>query len=363
MTAIRRIVVLLAYVFLLLGTRASHAGTPVPAVDANGDVLSLAAPPRRILAIGKAALMPADALFLFPEAREHVIALARVDQGLGNLYSLIMPRLNQNYDWLHQSGIEEIARHHPDLVLTKSSNTEAIAIPLRRLGIPSFTLSLETPEEWEAEVPELGKLLGEEARAAEIVKHFQARRERVAQALLSPAPERIPSVLVLHFSSYDGATAFSVSPDAWLQTRLVELAGGRPVWKGERFLGTGWSKISFEQVAAWNPDHIYIVSFKASADSFLRFIRADERWQALRAVQNDHVKALPADLIAYAQPVSRWVLCLQWLAADLHPDRFPGFDMEQEITRFYRDFYDLNDPAILDTLLNAYRRSIAGNEM
>ena len=66
---------------------------------------------------------------------------------------------------------------------------------------------------------------------------------------------------------------------------------------------------------------------------------------------------MPADLVSWAQPVSRWILCLQWLAADLHPSTFPSFDPETALSSFYRDFYAVPPGPVLDALLSAYRSS------
>lgn len=329
------------------------------AADANGTPVTLPASPSRILVAGKSALIPSDALFLFPEARKHLLRLARVNQGLGNFYALLAPDLatSSAADALQNGGTEELAALRPDLVLAKTAATSSLLDPLRRLGIPGFALSLETPGEWLRELPELGRLLGEEARAAELVSLFRNRLDAV-QAAVSAVPSAArPRVLLLQASAADGILSFSVSPDDWLQTWLVEAAGGIPVWKGTGLTSTGWSKVSFEQIAAWNPDAIYFVSYKAPVAPLLDAVKADRRWQLLSAARTDRLRAMPADLVSWVQPVSRWILCLQWLAADLHPAAFPSFDPEIALAGFYRDFYAVPPGPVLDALLSAYRAS------
>jgi iron complex transport system substrate-binding protein len=61
----------------------------------------------------------------------------------------------------------------------------------------------------------------------------------------------------------------------------------------------------------------------------------------------------------YFQSDSRWILALQWLAAELHPNLFPDFDMEAEIRSFYTDFYGLESEEILEALVHAYRSSVS----
>ncbi len=348
---------------MLLLVAGVAVAAPRPAVDANGDVVSPAAVPERILVAGKAALIPSDALFLFPEGRKHLLRLARVDQGMGNLFALLEPELAaaSAADTMQNGGTEELAAMRPDLVIAKTSATATVIDKLRPLGIPCFAMSLETPEEWLRELPELGKVLGEEARAEEVCGMIRARMDAVAAgvrgALSAPGAVR-PRVLLLQASAADGVMSFSVSPDAWLQTWMVEAAGGEAAWKGTGFTANGWSKVSFEQIAAWNPDAIFFAGFKAPVAPLLAAVKADRRWQLLKAVREGRVRAMPSDLVAYAQPVSRWILCLQWLAAQLWPEAFPGFGMEAEIARFYRDFFGVEPGPVLDAILAAYRAGL-----
>lgn len=344
---------------------AGAVAAPRTAVDANGDAVTLAGSPERIVVAGKAALIPSDALFLFPEGRKHLLRLARVDQGMGNLFALLEPGLaaEGGAATMQNGGTEELAALRPDLVIAKTASTATVVGKLRPLGIPCFAMSLETPEEWLRELPELGRLLGEEARAAEVCGMIRSRMEAVAagvQAALSAPGAVRPRVLVLQASAADGTMSFSVSPDSWLQTWMVEAAGGEPIWKGTGLTADGWSKVSFEQIAAWNPDAIFFVSFKAPVAPLLAAVESDRRWQLLKAARAGRLRAMPADLVAYAQPVSRWILCLQWLAAELWPEAFPGFGMEAEIARFYREFFDVEAGPVQDALLRAWRESCPG---
>lgn len=352
------------YSWLAIGflSAAGALAAPRTAIDANGDAVTLPGPPERIVVAGKAALIPSDALFLFPEGRKRLLRLARVDQGMGNLFSLLEPGLAaaSAAGAMPDGGTEELAALRPDLVVAKTASTASVVGKLRPLGIPCFAMSLETPGEWLRELPELGRLLGEDARAEELCGMIRTRLAAVeagVQAALSVPGAVRPRVLVLQASAADGTMAFSVSPDAWLQTWMVEEAGGEPVWKGTGLAASGWSKVSFEQIAAWNPDAVFFVSFKAPVAPLLAAVKADRRWQLLKAAREGRLRAMPADLVAYAQPVSRWILCLQWLAAELWPDAFPGFGMEAEIPRFYRDFFGVEPGPALDALLRAWREA------
>ncbi|WP_298005177.1 hypothetical protein [Anaerolinea sp.] len=59
-------------------------------------------------------------------------------------------------------------------------------------------------------------------------------------------------------------------------------------------------------------------------------------------MKEGHLYGFPADLYSWDQPDSRWILGLSWLAARLHPDRFPQFDIVAEAQQFYQRLYGLD---------------------
>ena len=56
-----------------------------------------------------------------------------------------------------QAGVEVYASHRPDLVILKSSLKKSVGAGLEALGIKTLYLSLETPDDYYAELDLLGK--------------------------------------------------------------------------------------------------------------------------------------------------------------------------------------------------------------
>ncbi|MHC1692189.1 MAG: ABC transporter substrate-binding protein [Sphaerochaetaceae bacterium] len=337
------------------------AAAVLSAIDAKGRTVESPTQPHRIVVAGKAAIMPADALFLFPEARQADIVLAKTDQGLGDFFNLLDSAFIKEKRISHQASVEELIALKPDLVVTKTSNYESVAKKMEAFGIPCFVMDLESSEAWKNEILELGKLLGNTPRAQEVVAQFEQRENSVTVATGTLSDTEKPSVLVMQVAASDGVTAFTIAPATWIQTQIVQKAGGIAAWLGAELSDNAWKKVSFEQIATWNPDYIYIISYKAPADSFIKEMKGSAQWQQLKAVQNNAIKAFPADNMSYAQSDTRWLLALQWLAADLHPQLYPGFDMEREITSFYRNLYGIEDQNVINQLLDLYRHSVSSN--
>ena len=327
------------------------------ATDALGRTVSISGDIDRVLVVGRAAIMPADALFLFPASEDMDIMLAKTNQGLGDFFDLIRPDFKVSGRLGQQVGAEEIIAHSPDLVLTKSSNYDSVVALLEPFGIPVFVMDLENPQAWKDEITQLGILLDDTETPKRIIKEFETREEAVDSAIATLSDAQRPNVLMMQSAASDGVTAFSVSPKDWIQTSITIRAGGVPVWLDADLAENSWRKVSFEQIAAWDPDTIYLISYKAPASGFLRAIDSSPQWQELTASRNGTIRSTPSDVMNYFQSDSRWILALQWLAAQLHPQLFPDFDMEAEIRSFYTDFYGIESEEILGKLVAAYQSS------
>ena len=316
----------------------------VTVADALGRQVTLAAPPQRIVITGKALIMIADAAYTFPEAPARIAALGNVGQGSSNFIALIDPNYADKAIIQQDAGAEQIAALHPDLVLLKSYLAETVGAPIEALGIPVIYVDFETPEQYTRDLEILGRVFQNEARAQEVAVFYQSRAAQIQAAVGDVAVK--PRVLMLYYTDRDGAVAFNVPPLAWMQTRLVEMAGGIPVWANAN-PGRGWTQVTLEQIAAWDADDIFIISYVENPSDVVERLENDPQWQALRAVQAGRLYAFPGDLYSWDQPDTRWILGLTWLAAWLHPERFPQMDIVIEAQQFYQALYGL-DQAFFD---------------
>ena len=126
-----------------------------------------------------------------------------------------------------------------------------------------------------------------------------------------------------------------------MQTTMVKSAGGIPVWANAQ-LNQGWTKVTLEQIAAWDPDKIFIAAYFNPVDEVVENLKDDPQWQALRAVQDGQLLGFAADLYSWDQPDTRWILGLTWLAGKLHPDLFPDLDITSETQIFYEQLYGIS---------------------
>lgn len=318
--------------------------------DSMGRQVDLESVPRRIAVAGKATLITADALYLFPEVKGRVIGLGKTNQGLGDFYPLLDPALGEKQRLDHEIGPEQVAALRPDLLIVKDYVYEKLGKPVASLGIPTAALALETPEQYIRDIGIIGQLLDNPRRAEEVTAFYQTRLDRIAAQVDTIPEDERPEVLMLYYSDRGGETAFNIPPASWIQTAQVEKAGAKAVWKPVH-QGGGWKTINFEQIAAWNPDYIVITSYNSEPAQFLPPILKDKRWQELDAARAGQVVAVPSDFHSWAQPDTRWILGISWLAKLVHPAQFEGMDMREEVVQFYTRLYNVEESLVREMIL------------
>jgi iron complex transport system substrate-binding protein len=352
----KRAVFILILSILLLSACARPTPTIAPAptlgpsfilTDALGREVSFQSPPQRIVLAGRALFMIADALYMFPEAPERIAALGDTSQGAGNFISLIDPNYAAKDTLGSEAGAEQIAAAQPDVVILKSYLAQSLGKSVETLGVPVVYVDFETPEQYPRDIAILGTLFQDDARAQTVADFYRSKMNQISEKVSGLIDVQKPRTLLIYYNNLDGNIAFNVPPLDWIQTKMVEMAGGVPVWADANPVGS-WSKITLEQIATWDPDTILVVAYTSDPGEAVAGLKADPQWQSLRAVQEDRLYAFPGDSYSWDQPDPRWILGLTWVAGKLHPDLFTGLDMVSEAQTFYSQLYGL-DQAFFQT--------------
>ncbi len=321
------------------------AACPVEVHDALDRTVEFDELPQRIVLPGKGIWMIGHTLYLFPEAAERVVAMEQRGTSVSDFIPLIDPTFNDKPVLEEDAAPEQIAPFNPDAVILKSYTAERLGAPLEQLGMSVVYVELETPDQFFRDVGTLGQLFGNEAKAQEIKDYYQGKLDAIAQGLEGLSDDEKPRVLVIQYNARSAEVAFQVPPMSWMQSLQVETAGGAPVW-AEAAEGGGWALVNLEQIAAWNPDIIFAIAFKADPDELVAQLKADPKWQALQAVQNGTLYGFPSDLYGWDVPDPRWILGMTWAATKVHPDRFADVDMMQEVYEFYEQMYGMDQAAV-----------------
>jgi len=323
--------------------------------DALNREVSFQKAPERIALVGKGVFMVADAVYMFPTVRERVIGIAAMQQKSADFLSILDPDLVKKQEIEMSAGPEQIAALQPDCVLLKTTNKE-LGESLASLGIPVVFLELETYDQYDRDLETLGELFQEQDRAIKLRAYYRTNVADISKYFDDIPVEELPTVLLINYSSQDGAVSFNVAPASWIQTALVETAGGNPIWK-DAPLGKGWTKVGLEQIAAWDPDYIFVTSYTAPVLEAVAALKADPQWQELRAVKDSRLRPMLGDIYPYDQPDTRWALGLLWFARSLHPDTIWSLDFYEAARNFYFNMYGMDTKTYeqhIKPLLRAY---------
>jgi iron complex transport system substrate-binding protein len=334
-------------------TPAPATATPAPATatpaaksftvtDAVGRQVLFAAAPQRIVLVGKALFMIADAIYTFPDAMDKVVALGSTAQGSGDFISMIDPNAKAKETLTGDTvGPEQIAAANPDLVIMKSSNQATLGAPLEALGVPVVYVDFETPEQYARDLVTLGQIFKNETRAQEVAKYYTDKLNAITSVTSTLTEDKKPSVLVVYYNTKNNAVSFNVPPLSWIQTTQVIDAGGDPAWKNME-LGNSWNIVNIEQIAAWNPDYIFVVSYFSPVNDVVKSLKADPQWSELKAVKDNHIYGFATDVYSWDESDTRWILGLTWMASKLHPELFPNLNIQTEAQTFYQTLYNMD---------------------
>jgi iron complex transport system substrate-binding protein len=327
------------------GAFATETDSSFTITDALGRKLDFEQPPQRVVIAGRASSLLANALYLFPEASQRIVGIENRSQSASPILPVIDPNSSDKIFFEKNAGPEQIAPAQPDVVILKTYMAESLGEPLEILGITVVYLDLETPDQFFRDIETLGKLFGNSKRAGEVQRYYQQRLDEIQQRTDDITEAQKPSVLIIQYSDKGGDVAFKVPPASWLQTTMVELVGGTPIWTEASETG-GWAIVNFEQIAAWDPDQIYVIYYPGDASPITEHLKSDPKWQAIQAVQQDQLFAFPGDFLSWDQPDTRWILGLSWLFAKVQPELADGIDITQEINQFYEQLYHLDKETI-----------------
>jgi iron complex transport system substrate-binding protein len=333
--------------FFLLLPLALRAGFPVSFIDCLGRNVALQSAPERIVITGRAGFMITNAAFFFPEASEKLVAYSKYFQSKSSdeFYKLVdakFPTRNFSHDTM---SIEELAALKPDVVLARNFERQNLEKGLKQLGIPVVFLNLETPQAYYSDIKNLGHVFNDKATADKVISFYKNKQEEIKNLVNKSSKEQPITALHVFYSERGGSTSFSVSPIHWIQALMIKKAGAMPVWS-EIQSGKGWKKIGFEQIAAWDPDYIFVSSYFSDVDEAVSRLKSNLLWKNLEAVKNKNLLAFPGDFVSWDQPDSRWILGQAWLAAVLHSETDKLKSFSQKLLVEFFQLYGLNKQQI-----------------
>lgn len=324
-------------------------GATVTVTDALGREVTLKSEPSRIVIVGKQAPMLTNFLYLFNSADQKLIGLEKRSQSSEDYLKLVDANIEEKYLLEKGAGAEQIVPMNPDVVIMKSSMRDTIGKPMEDLSIPVVYVEFENVDQIYRDIRIFAKILNENKRGEGLISNYQKLYQQIQNEVTKNYRSVKPSVLILQAVSSDQKYVFSVPAANWLQTDLIEKAGGIPVWKAANQAG-GWSDINMEQISAWDPEVIFIVNYQGDASEIVNNLKNDEIWQNLKSAKTDKIYAFPYDYLSWDQPDPRWILGYGWLTYRLNPQKITPTEIQSLIENFYEKFFHLEKSVIKEKI-------------
>ncbi len=318
-------------------------------IDALGREVELSSEPSRIIIIGKQAPMLTNFMYLFDTADKKLLALEKRSQSADEFLKLIDKDIDKKFKLERGAGAEQVVPLNPDMVILKTSMRDTIGKPLEDLSIPVAYVEFENIEQIYRDLRIFADILNENQRGEDLISSYQQYYQEVQDKLNSNNSAEKMTVLILQAESEDQKYTFKVPAANWLQTDMVEKAGGIVVWKEANQAG-GWTEVNMEQISNWNADLIYIVNYQGQAPEIVRNLENDEIWKNLNAIKSEHVYAFAYDFLSWDQPDPRWILGYSWMAFRQNRQSISSSDIKDLIKDYYEKFFNLGESVFVEKI-------------
>jgi iron complex transport system substrate-binding protein len=202
-------------------------------------------------------------------------------------------------------SLERIVALKPDLVLgSPEANRIETAQSVERLGIPIYGVTARTVEETLRSIADLGRILGRQDAAEQLVGQLRQRIAAVENRIAGRARPRVLFV-VWH------RPLTTVGPRTFVAD-VLRCAGGISVSDDLR---GDWPRLTLEEALRRNPDAILLAQSESIAPKPEEF-RQLPGWREFRAVREGRMYVI-SDAVIRASP--RLVDAIEEVARALHP--------------------------------------------
>ena len=335
----KKCIVILCLLSLILCGCAAQAGAPVPEAttgftDSTGRTVTVPGEITKIAITG-----PLSQVYILPLAGDMLVGVsnAYAEDAAQYLPAYIFEKteIGQLYGGKGEMDLESLLTAAPDIVIDigepKGSIAEDLTALTEQTGIPFVHIDATVATAPEA-YRTLGALLGREEKAEELAvwcettyANMTAMMEKVdadgaRKTLLYCLGDK--GVNVIAQGSFHAETVNMMSNNLAVVEDVVSSGAG--------------NEVDLEQILVWNPEVIIF-----APDSCYDAIAREAQWQQVSAVAAGKYYETPYGPYGWlsSPPAVQRYLGMLWLGKLLYPE-YAEYDLQEEITRYYKLFYD-----------------------
>ena len=248
--------------------------------------------------------------------------VGRVAPELGNL---------PNIGTYNEPDVQTIISLEPDVILVGWGGPDLADSLQNQTGIPAVCIG-RMDGNFDYDLYEIvGKVIGKEEKAAELTSYLQETLKVVTDVTDKITDEQKKRIYFWIVPKIGNAPRSNGIYDAF------EYAGAINVASTED--GMALYETSIEQVAAWNPEYIFLQSYQPNMEGYysLKTLKEDPILSNIDAVVNENIYGLRG-------PMSDWDTAIEatevfYVAKILYPDLFANLDVEAYGNEIMKTFY------------------------
>lgn len=214
-------------------------------------------------------------------------------------------------------NMEKITAAAPDIIIGLVGWAEADIQKLTDLGVKIYIVEANTIDEIYMEITNMGRILGKDAEARELVDELKKQVEGISSKVAGLTEDKKPKV----FYEAWNEPLMSAGNNTFIND-LIEKAGGINIVAADGL--EGWPEYSIEKLIQNNPD---IIIAPVSLAPNVSTIIDDSRFSSINAVVNKKVYVMPDNPIT--RPSQNIIKGLTMFAQAIHPEIFGEFSAQQ----------------------------------
>jgi iron complex transport system substrate-binding protein len=232
-------------------------------------------------------------------------------------------------------NLEAVAALKPDLIIQGAFFRDQAA-QMGKVG-PLIAFDFHSRPAVDA-VELIGNAIGKEKRARELIDYLNAKTTEVTKITSLIQRKDRPMVFYESYRSNTGGNpVLSTCGNKAYQHGLIEKAGG--INLGEKFPAV-WQAVDPELLLKWDPYVMIVPPAVQGQKNAAKRIETNPVLNMISAVKNRRYYVTPDGVISSTANSPEGIIGLQFIAKILHPDKFIGLNLENEVRAFWTKWYD-----------------------
>jgi iron complex transport system substrate-binding protein len=249
---------------------------------------------------------------------------------------------------------EEIAELHPDVVFARS--TEDADSIQNKTGIPAvvvYTGAVGTPEQmntYEKSLRVMGKVLGKEKRAEELISYIGSLQEDLSNRAKNTSNSSKPTVYV-GGQAYKGAHGITSTNPYYPAFEMLNASNVASAVSNNTNATSNAIQIDPEQLITWNPDIIFIEG--RSLEVVKNDTSKNPNYNNLKAVKDGNVYGVLAYCM-YSYNKEEMFANAYYIGKVIYPEQFKDVNPEEKAGEIFTNFDNGNGASIYSSLKTVY---------